>query len=51
VASRTFKLAIELLKEICEITSAIPRAKLETFFLEWEERLQRNLDINEAYVD
>jgi hypothetical protein len=39
LAGDTFESADELVEEICERTSVIPRVKLETVFLEWEERL------------
>jgi hypothetical protein len=51
LAGRPFGSANELVEEICETTKAIPRAKHETVFLEWEESLHRCIDINSAYVD
>jgi hypothetical protein len=39
LAGRLFESADELVEEICEMTTAIPRAKLEIVFLEWKERL------------
>jgi hypothetical protein len=50
LAGDTFESADELVEEIYERTSAIPRANLETIFLEWEERLRRRIDINGAHV-
>jgi hypothetical protein len=41
----------ELVEAIREIASASPRTTLEKVFLEWEERLQPCIDINDAYVD
>jgi hypothetical protein len=47
----TFEPADELVKEICEMTSAIPQAKLEAVFLQLEERLQQCIERNGADVD
>jgi hypothetical protein len=33
------------------MTNAVPRAKLETRFLEWKERLQQCINITGACVD
>jgi hypothetical protein len=51
LADRTSGSADELVNETCEMMSSITRAKLETSFLEGEERLQRYIDINDADVD
>jgi hypothetical protein len=48
LAGRTFESNNELVEGIGEMTSAVP---IETAFLEWEERLQRCIDINDIYVD
>jgi hypothetical protein len=50
-ADRIFESADELIEGICEMTRAIARAKRETVFLEWEERLQRCNDITGSYID
>jgi hypothetical protein len=44
----TFGSADELVEEVCEMTSAIPRAKLETVLLEWDKRLLRCIGISGA---
>jgi hypothetical protein len=41
LTGHTFEWADGLIEEICEMMNAVPRAKLETVFLEWEEKLQR----------
>jgi hypothetical protein len=50
LADHIFESTGELVEEIYETMSAVPRAKLETVFLEWKKRLQRCLDISGAYI-
>jgi hypothetical protein len=51
LAGCTFASADELIEAIREITGVIPRAQLEKVFLEWEERLQRCISLNDPYVE
>jgi hypothetical protein len=48
LSDHTFESAYELVEEM---TSAIQRARLETVFLDWEQRLQRCININGSHVD
>jgi hypothetical protein len=50
-ARRTFELVGELLGKICEMTSGIPRAKLDAMLLKWEENPQRCINVNGVHAD
>jgi hypothetical protein len=51
LSGRTFESPDELVEAIREIASTIPWTTLETVFLEWEERLERCININSGHVD
>jgi hypothetical protein len=51
LSSRIFESPDELAEAINEIASAIPGTTLERVFLEWEDRFQRCVDIQGAYID
>jgi hypothetical protein len=51
LSGRIFESPDELVWAIGEIASAIPRTTLERVFLEWKERLQQFIDINNADVN
>jgi hypothetical protein len=51
LSGRIFESPDELVEATRELASAITRTTLEREFLEWEERLQRCIDITGVYVD
>jgi hypothetical protein len=51
LSDHIFESLDESVEAVCEIVSAIPRTTPERAFLEWDERMQRYIDFNGAYID
>jgi hypothetical protein len=47
---RKFDNAGDLLDAVIEITGSIPRSQLQAVFLNWEERLQKSIELEGEYV-